>query len=128
VNGILYLKALQMLVRHAKKHGIELRQSDTRLTKAAAVRAGRYAHARQFRRMRRELKRRRISLGCVLRDIGRKVAGNVEVERTFARLFGLIERLLAQKPKDKNKVYALHCSRGRLLLEGQGSRAIRVRL
>ncbi|TCU08354.1 hypothetical protein EV132_1272 [Rhizobium sullae] len=58
--------------------------------------------------MRRELKRLRISLGCVLRDIGRKVAGNVELERTFARLFGLIERLLAQKPKDKNKVYALH--------------------
>lgn len=46
----LYLKALQMLVRHAKKHGIELRQSYTRLPKAAAVRAGRYAHARQFRR------------------------------------------------------------------------------
>ncbi len=88
-----------MLVRHAKKHGIELRQSDTRLTKAAAVRAGRYAHARQFRRMRRELKRLRI---------GRKVAGNVELERTFARLFGLVERLPAQKPKDKNKVYALH--------------------
>nr|AOO90723.1 transposase [Rhizobium leguminosarum bv. trifolii] len=108
MNGILYLKALQIQVRHAKKHGIELRQSDTRLTKAAAVRAGRYAHARQFRRMRRELKRLRISLGCVLRDIGRKVAGNVELERTFARLFGLIERLLAQKPKDKNKVYALH--------------------
>ncbi len=49
----LCLKALQMLVRHAKKHGIELRQSYTRLAKAAAVRAGRYAHARQFRRMRR---------------------------------------------------------------------------
>ncbi|MGZ2408313.1 hypothetical protein ACVIKO_005634 [Rhizobium ruizarguesonis] len=79
-----------------------------RLAKAAAVHAGRYAHARQFRRIRRELKRLRTSLGCVLRDIGRKVAGNVELERTFARLFALIERLLAQKPKDKNKVYSLH--------------------
>jgi IS5 family transposase len=104
----LYLKALQMLVRHAKKHGIELRQSYTRLAKAAAVRAGRYAHARQFRRMRRELKRLRTFLGRVLRDIGRKIAGNVELERTFARLFGLVERLLAQKPKDKNKLYSLH--------------------
>lgn len=93
-----------MLVRHAKKHGIELRQSYTRLAKAAAVRAGRYAHARQFRRMRRELKRLRTFLGRVLRDIGRKI----ELERTFARLFGLVERLLAQKPKDKNKLYSLH--------------------
>lgn len=97
-----------MLVRHAKKHGIELRQSYTRLAKAAAVRAGRYAHARQFRRMRRELKRLRTFLGRVLRDIGRKIACKVELERTFARLFGLVERLLAQKPKDKNKLYSLH--------------------
>ncbi len=104
----LYLKALQMLVRHAKKHGIELRQSYTRLAKAAAVRDGRYAHARQFRRMRRELKRLRTFLGRVLHDIGRKIAGKVELERTFARLFGLVERLLAQKPKDKNKLYSLH--------------------
>ncbi|TIM52123.1 MAG: IS5 family transposase, partial [Mesorhizobium sp.] len=50
----LYLKAIQILVRQAKRYGIELRQSHTRLAKAAAVRAGRYAHARQFRRMRRE--------------------------------------------------------------------------
>lgn len=104
----LYLKALQMLVRQAKKHGIELRQSYTRLAKAAAVRAGRYAHARQFRRMRRELKRLRTFLGRVLRDIGRKIAGNAGLERTFARLFGLVERLLAQKPKDRNKLYSLH--------------------
>ncbi len=77
----LYLKALQMLVRLAKKHGIELRQSYTRLAKAAAVRAGRYAHARQFKRMRRELKRLRTFLGRVLRDITRKIAGNVELEQ-----------------------------------------------
>lgn len=104
----LYLKALQMLVRQAKQHGIVLRQSYTRLAKAAAVRAGRYAHARQFRRMRRELKRLRTFLGRVLRDISRKIAGNVELEKTFARLLGLVERLLQQKPKDKNKLYSLH--------------------
>ena len=38
----LYLKALLTLVGQAKK---------------AAIKAGRYAHARQFKRMRRELKR-----------------------------------------------------------------------
>ena len=72
----LYLKAIQILVRQAKRHGIVLRQSHTRLAKAAAVRAGRYAHARQFRRMRRELKHLRTYLGWVFRDIGRKIAGN----------------------------------------------------
>src|ERR1700691_5968912 len=52
----LYWKALTILVRQAKRYGIALRQSHTRLAKAAMVRAGRHAHARQFRRMRRALK------------------------------------------------------------------------
>lgn len=104
----LYLKAIKILVRQAKRHGIVLRQSHTRLAKAAAVYAGRYAHARQFRRMRRELKRLRTYLGRVFRDISRKIACNAELEARFAHLLGLVERLLAQKPKDKNKLYSLH--------------------
>ncbi|MGY3333466.1 IS5 family transposase [Mesorhizobium sp. USDA 4775] len=104
----LYLKAIQILVRQAKRHGVVLRQSHARLAKAAAVRAGRYAHARQFCRMRRELKRLRTYLGRVFLDISRKIAGNGELEVRFARLLGLVERLLVQKPKDKNKLYSLH--------------------
>lgn len=107
-DGRLYLKALLLLVRQAERVGIVLRQSHTRLAKAAAVRVGRYAHARQFRRMRRELKKLRTYLGRVYRDICRKIAGNTELESRFARLLGLVERLLAQKPKDKNKLYSLH--------------------
>ena len=104
----LYLKALQILVRQAKRYCVMLRQSHTRLARTAAVRAGRYAHARQFRRMRRELKRLRTYLGRVFRDVSRKIAGNAELEARFARLLGLVERLLAQKPKDKDKLYSLH--------------------
>ena len=104
----LYWKALESLVRQAKRHGITLRQSHTRLAKAAMVRAGRHAHARQFRRMRRALKQLRTYLGRVFRDVGRKIAGNTALESKFARLLGLVERLLAQRPKDKDKLYALH--------------------
>ncbi len=104
----LYLKALQALVRQAKKAGLALRQSHTRLAKKAAAKAGRYAHAKQYRRMRRELKRLRTYLGRVYRDVGRKIAGDGEREARFARLLGLVERLLAQQPKDKNKLYSLH--------------------
>jgi IS5 family transposase len=104
----LYLKALQILVRQAKKAGVKLRQSHTRLAKRAAVKAGRYAHAKQFKRMRRELKRLRTYLGRVFRDVSRKIAGDATLEARFARLLGLVERLLAQQPKDKNKLYALH--------------------
>ena len=52
----LYRKALHALVRQAKAAGLALRQSHTRLAKTAAAKAGRYAHARQYRRMRRELR------------------------------------------------------------------------
>lgn len=58
--------------------------------------------------MRRELKRLRTYLGRLFRDISRKIAGKDELEARFARLLGLIERLLAQKPKDSNKLYSLH--------------------
>ena len=104
----LYLRALESLVRQARKAGIKLRQSHTRLAKRASAKAGRYAHAKQYKRMRRELKRLRTYLGRVYRDIGRKIAGDDEQEARFARLLGLVERLLAQERRDKNKLYSLH--------------------
>ncbi|MDH3664305.1 MAG: IS5 family transposase [Alphaproteobacteria bacterium] len=104
----LYLKALLTLVGQAKKAGIKLRQSHTRLAKRAAMNAGRYAHAQQFKRMRRELKRLKTYLGRVFRDVCRKIDGHLDLAARFAQLLGLIERLLAQKPDDNNKLYALH--------------------
>ena len=100
----LYLKALQALVRQAKRHGIVLRRSHTRVARRAALMAGRYAHARQFRRMRREIRKLKTYLGRVFRDIVRKIAGNAGLEARFARLLGLVERLLVQQPGDKNKL------------------------
>ncbi len=104
----LYHKALQLLVKKARKFGVELRQSHTRLAKRAALKVGRYAHARQFKRMRRELKRLKTYLGRVFRDVSRKIADNPQLQQRFARLLGRIERLLAQQPKDTGKLYALH--------------------
>jgi IS5 family transposase len=58
--------------------------------------------------MRRELKRLKTYLGRVSRDVARKIAGDGEQEARFARLLGLVERLLAQQPQDKNKLYSQH--------------------
>ena len=115
----LYLKALQTLVRRANKAGIKLRQSHTRLAKTASAKAGRYAHARQFRRMRRELKRLRTYLGRVYRDVGRKIAGDADQEARFGRLLGLVERLLAQRPEDTNKLYSLHAPEAVCIAKGK---------
>lgn len=115
----LYLKALQILVRQAKRHGVPLRRSHTRVARRAALMAGRYAHARQFKRMRREIKRLKTFLGRVYRDICRKIAGNTGLEARFARLLGLVERLLAQKTRDKNKLYALHAPEVACIAKGK---------
>jgi len=115
----LYHKALLLLVRQAKRAGIILRRSHTRVAKKAALMAGRYAHARQFKRMRRELKKLKTYLGRVYRDICRKIADNDGLKHRFARLLGLVERLLAQKPKDKNKLYSMHAPEVACIAKGK---------
>jgi IS5 family transposase len=118
----LYLKALGALVRQARRHGLELRQAHTRLAKRAAVQVGRYAHARQMRRMRRELKRLKTYLGRVYRDVARKVAGDKVLSRRFAPLLGLTERLLVQERTSKNKLYSLHAPEVVCIAKGKAHR------
>jgi IS5 family transposase len=118
----LYLKAVQALVRQAKRHGLKLRQAHTRLAKRAAVQVGRYAHARQMRRMRRELKRLKTYLGRVYRDVARKVARDAGLSCRFAPLLGLTERLLTQERTSKNKLYSLHAPEVVCIAKGKAHR------
>ena len=66
-------KARIALVRLAKRQGIELRQSYERIGKAAFVRSQRYAHARQINRAAAQTRKLRTYLGCIIRDIERKM-------------------------------------------------------
>ena len=68
--------AIKGLTRLARKRGVRLRQSYVRIAKRAAMMAGRYAHAKQFNRHRRQLRILRTRLGRLIRDIRRKIAGN----------------------------------------------------
>ena len=76
--------AIKGLNRLARKHGVGLRQSYLRIARHAAMMAGRYAHAKQFNRHRRQLRILRTRLGRLIRDIGRKIAGREDVEAAFA--------------------------------------------
>src|SRR5260221_14691037 len=69
-------RAIVKLVDLAKRNDIPLRQSYLRLAKRAAIMVGRYTHAHQFKRARRQLKFLRTRLGRVIRDIRRKIAGD----------------------------------------------------
>ncbi len=103
-SKLLY-KAIVQLGAAAQKSQIVLRQSYRRVAKRAAAKAGRYAHAKQFRRMRRELRRLRTWAGRLIRDIKRKTPC------PGAGLVGLLDRcqrLVDQQPKDSHKLYSLH--------------------
>jgi len=80
----LMLKAIEQLGRLAKEHDVPLRQSYVRVAKRAALMAGRYAHAKQFKRCNRELRFLRTRLGRLIRDIRRKTQGDEALEEVFA--------------------------------------------
>jgi IS5 family transposase len=65
----LIYRARERLVRQAKRCGVKLRQSYVRVGKLALIRHQRYAHAHQFKRANRALRKLRTCLGRVIRDI-----------------------------------------------------------
>src|SRR5437763_16414038 len=72
-------RAREKLVKLAKKLGVELRQSYTRVGKFALIQHQRYAHAKQFKRANKALRTLKTYLGRVIRDITRKIDGEVSV-------------------------------------------------
>src|SRR5450631_2321381 len=78
-------RAREKLVRLAKLRGVALRQSYARVGKFALIQHQRYAHAKQFKRANRMLKKLRTYLGRVIRDIARKIEGDGGLEAAFAQ-------------------------------------------
>jgi transposase, IS5 family len=86
-------RAIVKLVALARRHGVSLRQSYLRVAKRAALMVGRYTHAHQFKRARRELKFLRIRLGRVIRDIRRRIEGNADLQERFGHLLDLAAKV-----------------------------------
>jgi transposase, IS5 family len=102
-------RAIEKLVDLAKREGVKLRQSYLRLAKRAAIRVGRYTHAHQFKRARRELKFLRTRLGRIIRNIRRRIDGNAVLEDRFGPLLDLASRVRQQEQRQRRpKVYSLH--------------------
>ena len=102
-------RAIEKLVDLAKRERIELRQSYLRVAKRAAIMVGRYTHAHQFKRARRELKFLRTRLGRIIRDIRRRIEGDPALEDRFGPLLDLAHRVRHQEQRQRGpKVYSLH--------------------
>lgn len=100
------------VVQAARRAGITLKQTFGKEGKTLRRKAGGYAHAKQFKRLRRTVKRQRTILGIVLREVKRKLPTATSLcAATLSRLNTLLdraERIRTQQLKDKNKLYALH--------------------
>jgi IS5 family transposase len=78
-------RAREKLVRLAKLRGVALRQSYARVGKFALIQHQRYAHAKQFKRANRMLKKLRTYLGRVIRDITARSRATAGLRRRLHR-------------------------------------------
>jgi IS5 family transposase len=84
-------------------------QSYRRVGKLALIKHQRYAHAHQFQRANRSLRKLKTYLGRVIRDIERRIAGNELLREAFVRPLYLARRVLQQERHQRGrKVYSVH--------------------
>ena len=112
----LYHKMRRSLVREAKKTGIILRQSYERLSKNALRMQGRYSHARQANRSKKETKRLRTMLGAVMRDIRRKCKAPTA---TLGALLTTADRIYTQRRNSTDKTYSVHAPEVECISKGK---------
>ncbi|MBL0941231.1 MAG: IS5 family transposase [Alphaproteobacteria bacterium] len=115
----LYLAGLEKLVKISKDLGIKLRQTYARKAKTLSVQVSRYAHARQFKRMRKSLRTLKCFLGRVFRDVKRKASPDLLENTALVHLLPLIEKLLNQTKTSKNKIYSLHAPEVECIAKGK---------
>ncbi len=113
--------ARHKVVAAAKKAGICLKQTFAKEGKALRWKAGGYAHAKQFRRLRRVIKRQRTILGIVMREVQRKLQGTAHPKAASDLSIWLqrSERVRTQQRFDQNKLYALHAPEAECIGKGK---------
>ena len=105
----LMLKAIHELGALARYHGVVLRQSYRRVAKRAALMAGRYTHAHQFKRANRELRFLRTRLGRMIRDIIRKTRSNAWLREAFDEPLRKAMQIRSQRKNQRGrKLYSWH--------------------
>ena len=127
--------ARHKVVSAAKRVGISMKQTYAQESKTLRRKAGGYAHAKQFKRLRKAVKRQRTILGVVMREVQRKLdADRVAVDaggapahepqspKALSDLVTLMERaerIRTQQRNTKNKLYALHAPEAECISKGK---------
>ena len=117
--------ARHKVVSTARRAGVVLKQTYAKEGKELRRKAGGYAHAKQFRRLKKTVKRQRTILGVVMREVERKLetqavaSSSPKAISDLRTLLARAERIRTQQRKDKNKLYALHAPEVECLAKGK---------
>jgi len=127
--------ARHKVVSAAKRAGIACKQTYAKEGKTLRRKAGGYAHAKQFKRLRKTVKRQRTILGVVMREVQRKLdadqaavaaggapanePGSPKALSDLAMWIERAERIRTQQRNTKNKLYALHAPEVECISKGK---------
>lgn len=116
--------ARRKLVEIAKKAGLELKQTFAKEGKQLTRKASGYAHAKQFRRMRKPIHRQRTIVGRLAREIEHQITPLGEALRNvLAEALNKARRIMEQtknrKLKGAAKLYSWHAPETECLAKGK---------
>lgn len=109
----------EKLVKLANRFGVILRQSYERVGKKLFVTCARLFHRRNLKAAKRALRTLKTYLRRVRNDIARKIEGDRVLEKIFKHWLAMADRLLAQKPGDKKKLYSIHAPEVECISKGK---------
>jgi IS5 family transposase len=116
-------RARERLVKLARQTGVELRQSYVRVGKLALIKHQRYAHAHQFKRANKALRKLKTYLGRVIRDLARRTSDDQELRQAFAHPLSIARRVLEQDYRQRGrKIYSLHAPEVECIGKGKAHR------
>lgn len=113
------------LVEQAKDEGIDLKQTFAKEGRLLGYRAGRYAHARQFRRMRKVINRQRTIVARLQREVTRKLSGVTEAARmalqgSLDKVTRLVTQTASKRSQGKQpKLYSWHAPEVECISKGK---------
>jgi len=116
--------ARRKLVDIAKSVGIDLKQTFAKEGKQLTRKAGGYAHARQFRRMRKPINRQRTIVGRLAREIERQLATIAQdLKQSVLDALHKAKQLMTQtkhrKTKGVPKLYSWHAPEVEVIAKGK---------
>ena len=103
----LAIKIINRLNKLAKYHNIQQRRTYVKEVKSCRLAIRHFRHVKKRAKAKKALKRLRTIANKLIRELQRKLAPHLLFE-THQKNFLFYQRVLAQQPKDKGKIYSLH--------------------